>query len=67
MKNWWKVLVGMVIPIVEAAGEAKKAEDDNDTGTDDVIGEGLIYLGHLAQWLKDGGVGNKPTVPSSLK
>lgn len=47
MKDWWKVIAKMALPLVRAAGESKRAEDDNDTGKDDAIGVSLVYAADL--------------------
>lgn len=47
MKNWWKTILQMALPLVRAAGQAKRDEDENNTGTDDLIGYSLIYLADL--------------------
>ncbi len=63
----WKFFATMAAGMVESAGIAKVNEDENDTGADDVLGEGLIYAAKLLRWLIGGGKGNKPTVPASLQ
>jgi hypothetical protein len=39
----WKMLLSLVLPLIEAAGQAKIDEDANDTGKDDAIGVAMIY------------------------
>lgn len=56
MKNWWKTLVKMALPLLRSAGEEKKAEDENSTGKDDAIGVSLVYAADLLDAL----VSNKP-------
>lgn len=63
--KWWKILLNMAIPAVMGAGEAKKAEDANDTGKDDAIGETLVYIGKLANALVNGTP--IPKAPDALK
>lgn len=63
----WKFFATMAVGMMESAGIAKVNEDENDTGTDDVIGEGLIYAAKLVRWLLSGAKGSKPSVPDSLK
>lgn len=59
----WKLLLGLAIPIVEAAGQAMEAGNDPKQK---LIGEGLVYLGELGQFLHDGANGTPPVVPASL-
>lgn len=47
----WTLLATMAIGLLQTAGIAKKAEDANDTGTDDLIGDGLLYAAKFLQWL----------------
>lgn len=64
------LLLGMLVPLVESIGLAKENEDPNDTGIDDVTGEGLVYLGQLGQYLIDtlnGKTVAKPAIPDSLQ
>jgi hypothetical protein len=56
LMKWWKILANMAIPAIHGAGEAKRAEDANDTGTDDAIGISLEYAADLLNAL----VNNKP-------
>jgi len=63
----WKFFATMAAGMIESAGISKVSEDENNTGTDDVIGEGLIYAAKLLRWLVSGAKGNKPSVPDSLK
>jgi len=57
----------MAAGMLESAGISKTNEDENDTGTDDLIGEGLIYAARLIKWLVSGAKGTKPVVPEGLK
>lgn len=54
MKDLWKYFAKMAIPMIEAAGEAKKAEDENTTGRDDLIGSGLVYAAQILQAIISG-------------
>lgn len=63
----WKFFATMAVGMMESAGIQKENEDENTEGTDDVIGEGLVYASHLVKWLLAGAKGPKPTVPNSLK
>lgn len=45
----WKTFVLMIVPMLRSAGEAKKAEDSNSTGKDDLIGASLIYAADLLE------------------
>ena len=47
MKDFWKVIARMALPLLRAAGEAKKEEDANATGPDDAIGASLVYAADL--------------------
>ncbi len=57
--KWWKVILQSVLPMVRMAGEAKKAEDTNDSGKDDLIGVSLVYAADLLQAI----LSDKPTLP----
>lgn len=65
MKNWWKVIAKMALPLVRTAGEEKKAEDENNTGKDDAIGVSLVYAADLLEAL----ISDKPLpkAPTILK
>ena len=67
MKGWWKIVLGMAVPLVRGAGLAKENEDANNTGQDDLIGIALVFMADLGQWALDGGIGKPPTVPQVLK
>lgn len=47
----WKVFALMAIGMLKSAGIAKVNEDDNDTGSDDLIGNGLVYAAQFLEWL----------------
>jgi hypothetical protein len=47
MKNYWKILINMALPLLRAAGEAKQAEDENTTGKDDLIGLAMVFAADL--------------------
>ncbi len=38
----WRMILSMILPMIEAAGQAKVNEDDNETGKDDLIGQGIL-------------------------
>jgi len=63
--NWWKIIVRSALPLVRAAGEAKKAEDTNTTGKDDLIGVSLCYAADLLDAL----IADKapPKAPEALR
>jgi len=63
----WKFFATMGAGMLESAGLSKEAEDDNDEGTDDVIGQGLVYAAHFIKWLVAGAKGKAPAVPASIK
>ncbi len=65
MKDWWKTIVRMALPLVRAAGESKKAEDENTTGKDDMIGVSLVYAADLLDALVSGK--DIPKAPSVLR
>lgn len=62
----WKFFATMAAGMLESAGMAKEAEDDNDTGADDILGEGLVYAAQLIKWLIGGMKGNAPTAPKGI-
>lgn len=55
----WKMFVRMVLPMLRMAGESKKAEDENTTGKDDMIGTSLVYAADLL----DAILADKPKMP----
>lgn len=61
----WKLFIRMALPLLRAAGEAKKAEDSNTTGKDDLIGVSMVYAADLLDAL----VSDKtpPKAPSELR
>lgn len=61
----WKIFIKMAIPLLRAAGEAKKAEDDNNVGKDDIVGVSMVYAADLLDAL----VSDKalPKAPGVLK
>ena len=65
MKSMLKMILAMLIPLAEAQGLAMENADSNDTGTDDLIGEGLVYIGHFAQYLLDKSNGKTVTAPKA--
>lgn len=69
MNAYLKLILGMLITLAETQGVTMEAQDSNDTGSDDLIGEGLVYIGHFAQFLLDKSNGKAvtaPTVPAAL-
>jgi hypothetical protein len=62
----WKFFVSMAIGFLSSAGIALEAQDDNDEGSDDLIGEGLVYAASFVKWLLAGRPGSAPAVPTSL-
>jgi hypothetical protein len=65
MKDMWKFFVMPAIGYLRAAGEAKRAEDPNDTGKDDAIGASLIYAADLLTALLTGK--DLPKAPAALR
>lgn len=61
MKFDWRFLLTLALPMLELAGHAKINEDENTTGKDDAIGEGLLYIVKLAKAI----VLNKPELPKA--
>lgn len=39
----WKTLLVWLLPMLETLGFAKINEDENDTGTDDIIGQSILF------------------------
>lgn len=39
----WKMLLGMLLPLLEAVGVAKVNEDENETGKDDIFGQAILF------------------------
>jgi hypothetical protein len=39
----WKMLLNMLLPMLEAMGQAKVNEDENDTGKDDIVGQAMLF------------------------
>lgn len=64
----WKFIALMAAGMLRSAGFAKEAEDANEIGKDDVLGQGLVYAASLIEWLSTGMPDNKkPSVPEGLK
>lgn len=57
----YKMFLRMLLPMLRMAGEAKKAEDTNTTGKDDLIGTSLVYAADLL----DAILTDKPTLPKA--
>jgi len=62
----WKVLLNMLMPMLESIGNAKINEDENSTGKDDMIGEGLLYAVKLLRAI-NAGADKLPKAPAMLK
>lgn len=65
MKDWWKVLARMSLPMIRMSGEQFKAKDDNSTGQDDMIGIGLVFAADFIEAAINGTP--LPKTPSILK
>lgn len=63
----WKFFVTMAIGFLRSAGVALENQDANNEGSDDLIGEGLVYAADFVQWLLNGRPGAAPETPASLK
>lgn len=61
----WKMLLKMVLPMLESIGEAKIAEDENDTGKDDIIGQSILYAIKIFKAVLDGK--DVPKAPAILR
>mgnify|MGYP001568428524 CR=1 FL=1 len=61
----WRIFIKMALPLLRAAGEAKKAEDANNVGKDDITGASMVYAADLLDAL----VSDKllPKAPPSLR
>lgn len=55
----WKIFIRMALPLLRGAGEAKKAEDNNTTGKDDLVGVSMVYAADLLDAILAG----KPVLP----
>jgi hypothetical protein len=62
----WKFFAQMAAGMLESAGFAKEAEDENDEGVDDLIGQGLVFGSHFLKWLLSGMKGKAPAMPTAL-
>jgi len=49
----WKFFAKMASLYLRQAGEAKKAEDSNMTGKDDIIGASMVYAADLIDAIVD--------------
>jgi hypothetical protein len=65
MKFDWKLILLMALPMLEAAGQAKVNEDENDTGKDDAIGQSMLYAAKLIKALALGS--ELPKAPKVLQ
>ena len=63
----WKFFAMMAAGMMRSAGFAKQAEDENNTGKDDIIGQGLVYAANFIEWLINGAVGTRPAVPDRAR
>lgn len=61
----WKFFVMLIVPMIRAAGEQKKAEDRNESGRDDLIGISLVYCADLLTAVVSGSA-VLPDVPGRL-
>lgn len=61
----WKMWTQMAIPALRNAGLAKKNEDANNTGKDDIIGSTLVYVADLLDALISDS--ELPKAPAFLK
>lgn len=52
----WKTILRWAMPMLRAAGEDKKAEDENSTGKDDAQGIAMVFAADLIEAI----VTNKP-------
>lgn len=62
----WKFFVQMALPLLRAAGESKKNEDENTTGKDDLIGVSLVYAADLIEAVLKNKT-DMPKAPPSLR
>lgn len=65
MKFNWQFILIMLLPMLEAAGQAKVNEDANDTGKDDAIGQSMLYASKLIKALATGN--DLPKAPKVLQ
>jgi len=66
MKGTLKLILSMLIPLAEAQGELLESDGNPQHK---LIGEGLVYIGHFAQFLLDRANGKQtkpPVVPASV-
>lgn len=61
----WKMLLKMVMPMLEAVGQAKIDEDENHVGKDDITGEAILFGIKIFQAVIDGK--DIPKAPAILK
>lgn len=61
----WKMLLQMVLPMLEAVGQAKIDEDANNTGKDDIIGQSILYAIKIFKAVLDGK--DVPKAPAILR
>ena len=65
MKDWWKVLARMALPMIRMSGEQFKTKDENTTGQDDMIGLGLVFCADFIEAVINGTP--VPKAPAVLK
>lgn len=63
----WQFFAMMAIGYMRSAGVAKQLEDANDTGSDDILGRGLVFAADFSEWLVNGMKGDAPKVPQGIK
>lgn len=61
----WKMLLKMVLPMLEAIGQAKIDEDANDTGKDDITGQAILFAIKIFKAVLDGK--DVPKAPAILR
>ena len=61
----WKIIANIALPLLRGAGEAKKAEDANNTGKDDAQGVGLVFAADLIEAILNDK--KLPTAPAELR
>lgn len=62
-----RIILAMLIPLIESQGRSMEADSDP---TNDLIGEGLVFIGHFAQYLADKANGKDvtpPAIPAGLQ
>ena len=62
----WQFFAVMAAGMLESAGMAKKMEDADNVGSDDLLGDGLVYAAQFIRWLLSRRTTPAPKVPSSI-